>query len=81
MVKYVRRWNARQVVGVLHQKEIEQLCRDHSDAVPGEKAYLKSYQKVLKTYTDNLSDDQRAEYHNMATEWSDRSPPLEVQQR
>jgi len=81
MIRYVRRWNVRKVVGVLHQKEVERLCREHSHAVPGEKAYLRSYQKVLKTYAESLSDDQQAKYQDIATEWSDRSPPQDVQQR
>jgi hypothetical protein len=81
LVKYVRRWNVRQVVGVLHQNEVEQLCREHSQAVPGERAYLKSYQKVLKTYAESITEDQRVRYQEMANEWSDRSPPPEVQQR
>ena len=81
VIKYVRRWNICQVVGVLHQKEVEALCRDHSNTVPGENEYLKSYQKVLKRYTEDLSDDQQAKYQETANEWTDRSPPLEVQQR
>jgi hypothetical protein len=81
VVKYVRRWNVRQVVGELHQKEVEQLCRDHSQAVPGEKAYLKSYQKVLKRYGEGLPDDQQVKYQSMADKWSDHHPPQEIQQR
>jgi hypothetical protein len=77
----VRRWNIQQVVGALHHKEIEQLCRKHSQAVPGEKSYLKSYQKVLKTYTEGLPEDQQTQYQETANEWSDRSPPPEIQQR
>jgi hypothetical protein len=81
VVKYVRRWNVRQVVGALHQNEVEQLCRDHSQAAPGEKAYLKSYQKVLKEYAESLPDDQQTKYQDMANEWSDRHPPQDVQRR
>jgi hypothetical protein len=81
LVKYVRRWNVRQVVGALHQKEVEQLCRDHSQAVPGEKAYLKSYQNVLKRYAESLPGDQQTKYQNMANEWSNRHPPQDVQQK
>jgi hypothetical protein len=66
-------------VGVLHQKQVEKLCREHSGATPGEKAYLKSYQKVLKQYTEGLPEDQQAEYQVTANEWSDRCPPQEVQ--
>lgn len=69
------------MVGVIHQKEVEKLCRTHSQAVPGETAYLKSYQNVLKTYAESLPADQQAQYQDMADEWSDRSPPQEVQQR
>ena len=81
LVKYVRRWNVRQVVGALHQKEVEQLCRDHLQAVPGEKAYLKSYQNVLKRYAESLPGDQQTKYQNMANEWSNRHPPQDVQQK
>jgi hypothetical protein len=69
------------VVGVIHQKEVEQLCRAHSQSVPGEKAYLKSYQHVLKTYAESLPVDQQTQYQEMADVWSDQSPPQEVQQR
>ena len=66
---------------MLHPKEIEELCREHSQAIPGEKAYLKSYQKVLKAYVEELSEDQQLQYREMASEWSDRCPPPEVQQK
>jgi hypothetical protein len=66
---------------MLHHKEVEQLCREHSQAVPGERDYLKSYQKVLKTYVETITEDQHARYQEMANEWSERSPPPEVQQR
>jgi hypothetical protein len=68
-------------VGVLHQKQVEELCKKHSQAMPGEKAYLKSYQKVLGQYTEGLPEDQQAQYQVMANEWSDRCPPQEVQQK
>jgi hypothetical protein len=42
---------------------------------------LKSYQNVLKTYTESLPVDQQMQYQEMANEWSDRSPPEEVQQK
>jgi hypothetical protein len=45
VIKYVQQWNVRQVVGVLHQKEVEELCCDHSNAVPGEKEYLKAIRR------------------------------------
>ena len=62
IIKYVQWWNVRQVVGILHQKEVEELCHDHLNTVPGGKEYLKSYQKVLKRYMDDLSDDEQAKY-------------------
>ena len=77
----MRRWNIQQVVGVLHHNEIEQLCRTHSQAAPGEKLYLKSYQTVLKTFTESLSEDQQTQYQETADEWSNWSPSQEVQQR
>jgi len=46
-----------------------------------ERAYLKSYQNVLKTYTESLPVDQQMQYQEMANEWSDRSPPEEAQQK
>jgi hypothetical protein len=66
---------------VLHHEEVERLCRSDSKAVPGDKKYLKSYQKVLKAFAENLPDDQQAKYQEMADEWSDRSPPQDGQQR
>ena len=81
VVKYVRRWNVQQVVGILHQKEVEELCRKQSNAVPGDREYLKSYQKVLKSYAEDLSGDQQTKYQEMANEWSNRSPPQAVQQK
>ena len=81
VVRYVRQWNVCWVVGALHQQEIEKLCREHSQAIPGEKAYLKSYQKVLKAYVEKLSDDEQQHYQEMAKEWSERCPPREVQQK
>ena len=66
---------------MLHQKDVERLCRTQSQAAPGEAAYLKNYQNVLKTYAENLPDDQQKRYQEMANMWSDQSPPQEVQQK
>ena len=66
---------------MLHHKEVEQLCRTRSQAVPGEAAYLKSYQNALKTYAESLPEDQQAQYQEMAINWTNQSPPQDVQQR
>jgi len=81
-ISYVRRWSLNQVVGHERKAELEVLCRAAAPGhLPGSRGYLKKYQKVLTEFVETLPAEDKNRYTQMAQEWSDRCPPVEVQQK
>lgn len=80
-VSYIRAWSLPQVVGHEKKAEVEQLCREQSGHPPGSKPYFGMYQRVLSDFVKTLSAEDRQKYQDMAKEWTERSPPLEIQQK
>ena len=48
-------------------------------APPGSQAFLSKYQQGLKVLLDNLSPSERSEYQTLASQWTNESPPGDVQ--
>lgn len=80
-VSYVRAWSLSQVVGHERKDEVEELCRKKSGHPPGSKPYFSMYQKVLHEFVKALDPEDRAQYEQMAKEWTERHPPVELQQK
>lgn len=80
-ITYVRRWNLNQVVGHMKKAEIQELCKEETGSKPGTKKYLSGYQKVLGKVMEELTPDEVLGFKEMAREWSEKSPPKEVQRK
>jgi hypothetical protein len=78
---YVQKWTLKRVL--IHQKreEIEEICREHTQALPGTREYIGGYQKALAEVVESLDATEVDHFNSMAEEWTKKSPPAEVQQR
>ena len=75
-----RTWTISQVVGKLFKEEVESLCEEESGLPKGSTGFFSVYQKVLSQFVKAMSKEDQDKYRKMAQEWSERSPPKEVQQ-
>jgi hypothetical protein len=80
-VRYVRKWNLKQVVGHMEKARIEEVCKEQTGSNPGTRNYLGGYQKALTDVVDNLSEEEVSGYRKMAREWTMKSPPEHVQRK
>jgi hypothetical protein len=69
------------VAGHERKAEVEALCREASGHPPGSSEYLGYYQTVLAKFVKKLSKEDREKYQAMAKEWTERSPPAELQRK
>ena len=70
-----------QVVGHLKKGEIQGICEKETDLVPGTRGYIAGYQKALATVMEGLSPAEMAHFEAQAKEWTNKCPPIELQQR
>jgi hypothetical protein len=80
-VTYFKKWTLKTVVGHVLKPEVEETCKDMTAASPGTQEYIAGYQTALKQVVDELSAEDRQTYAAMAVEWSNQSPPVDVQRR
>lgn len=78
---YVKKWNLKRVVGVVKEDEVRDRCKDETGANPGTRLYIGGYQKALGKVTEDLTEGEVEEFSKLASEWSKKSPPIEVQRR
>lgn len=70
------------MVANVKQQEVYSKIRDLAGgAPPGSKAFLSMYQRGLRCIVDGLSPMEKKEYQEMAKEWSEESPPTDVQRK
>ena len=43
--------------------------------------FLATYQKAHRQFTEQLGPEEHEKYEEMAREWTENKPPLEVQQQ
>jgi hypothetical protein len=48
-------------------------------APPGSHEFLAKYQQGLKSLLDNLSASEKVEYKTLASQWTNESPPPDIQ--
>jgi hypothetical protein len=60
---------------------VEAICQEKSGKPPGSKPFFAVYQKVLTEFITKLSQEEQDKYEKMAHEWTNRSPPEEVQRK
>jgi hypothetical protein len=69
------------VVGFQKKAEIQAACQELTNADPGTQQYIGGYQQALSKVVRDLTKEERDEYGAMAIEWTNRSPPVEVQRK
>jgi hypothetical protein len=75
-----RTWSITQVVGKLFKEEVEDLCEEKSGLPRGSTGFFSVYQNVLSEFVKAMPEEDRDKYQKMAREWSEKSPPEDVQQ-
>lgn len=79
---YVKQISLKHVVAHVKQDELYSKVKELSGgAPPGSKAFLSKYQQGLKFVLDNLSASEKEEYQTLASEWTNASPPADVQEK
>jgi len=78
---YVQKWTLKRVLIHERREEIEEICREHTQALPGTREYIGGYQKALAEVVESLDATEVDHFNSMAEEWTKKSPPAEVQQR
>jgi hypothetical protein len=78
---YVWKWTLKKVVVHQKKREIEDICKEETQALPGTQDYLAGYQKALAQVVDGMDETEVAEFQDMANEWTKKSPPVELQRK
>lgn len=73
-----RDWTVRRVVWNLKKAEIASIIENETGYQPGTGAYLGCYQRITTRVVQNLSEEERLEYQQIADEWMNNGPPLDV---
>ena len=56
---------------------MSELCSNNNS---GSNMFLSTYQKVRRQFAEQLGPKECEKYEEMAREWTENKPPLEVQQ-
>ncbi|KAI0257962.1 hypothetical protein BC834DRAFT_916096 [Gloeopeniophorella convolvens] len=80
-MKFVRRWSARLVFYQENYERIMVLAEELSGEPRGSRAFLASLQDATTRLLNECTDDELEELQTRAEEWSEVSPPPEVQHR
>jgi hypothetical protein len=80
-VNYIRKWSLKKVVGHIKKVEIQEICQEDTGCLPGTKGYISGYQKALASVVEELSPTEEAKLQALAEEWTQRSPPVELQRK
>jgi hypothetical protein len=78
---YIRKWTVKKVVAHEMKREIEDICKEETQALPGTRDYITGYQKALAQVVEGLDETEVAKFQDMANEWTKKSPPIEVQRK
>ena len=63
---YVWKWSIKNVVMYMRKKEIEDICKEETQALPGTRNYITGYQRALAQVLDGLDKMEVAKYQDMA---------------
>jgi hypothetical protein len=80
-LNYVRKWTLKLVVGHVKKAEVEEICREETQALPGTQEYIAGYQKALAKVVEDLDEEELSEFQDMVKEWNENKPPPEMQQK
>ncbi|KAH9016363.1 hypothetical protein EDB84DRAFT_1567258 [Lactarius hengduanensis] len=79
VIKFVRRWSARNVFYHEDKVDIMKLAEDMSGAAPGTEAFLGSIQLATTELWKKLPVEEQERFAQTADEWSDNGPPKGIQ--
>ncbi|KAH9016359.1 hypothetical protein EDB84DRAFT_1567252 [Lactarius hengduanensis] len=79
VIKFVRRWSARNVFYHEDKVDIMKLAEDMSRAAPGMEAFLGSIQLATTELWKKLPVEEQERFAQTADEWSDNGPPKGIQ--
>lgn len=63
------------------KREVEDICKEETQALPGTQDYIAGYQRALAQVVDGLDETEVAEFQRLAEEWTKKSPPVEFQRK
>lgn len=80
-VKFTRKWSARNAFYHLNRDEVLQLAEEVSGTEPGHPAFLGALQDATTTLWNEVSPEDQEDYVKAAKEWSEDTPPRDIQSR
>lgn len=61
--------------------EVQEVVEKLSGDIPGSRAYTAKYQTGLKQVAEKLTDAEKEELFELAKQWTEESPPEQLQQK
>jgi hypothetical protein len=75
--KWTKKWTSRKVAAVMKRQEIDGIIGEEA----GTPKYLAAYTKAVNAVMEDLTEEEKREYMQMAKEWTASSPPADIQMR
>ncbi|KAI9429894.1 hypothetical protein H4582DRAFT_2064504 [Lactarius indigo] len=80
-IKFTRKWSARNAFYHLNRDEVLRLAKETSGTEPGSPAFIGALQDATTALWNELSIEDQEEYQESAREWSEKTPPKNIQSR
>ncbi|KAH9040940.1 hypothetical protein EDB85DRAFT_1886610 [Lactarius pseudohatsudake] len=80
-IKFTRKWSARNAFYHLNRDEVLKHAKETFGIEPGDPAFLGALQDATTTLWTKLSPEVQEDYVKAAKEWSEETPPKDVQLR
>ncbi|KAI9428965.1 hypothetical protein H4582DRAFT_2066083 [Lactarius indigo] len=80
-IKFTRKWSARNTFYHLNRDEVLRLAKETSGTEPGSPAFIGALQDATTALWNELSIEDQEEYQESAREWSEKTPPKNIQSR
>ena len=80
-IKFTHKWSARIAFHQLNRDEVAELAKEQSGLNPGHPRFLGALQNVVTTLWNDLDNNVKADYVQVAKEWTAEAPPSHMQSR
>ncbi|KAH8978646.1 hypothetical protein EDB86DRAFT_3151891 [Lactarius hatsudake] len=80
-IKFTRKWSTRNAFYHLNQDDVLDHVKETSGIEPGDPAFLGALQDATTTLWTELSPEVQEDYVKAAKEWSEETPPKDIQSR
>ncbi|KAI9447519.1 hypothetical protein H4582DRAFT_2051264 [Lactarius indigo] len=80
-IKFTRKWSARNAFYHLNRDEVLRLAKETSGTELGSPAFIGALQDATTALWNELSIEDQEEYQESAREWSEKTPPKNIQSR